>query len=47
MHVAKNNQVYPITRKYQCHLNKLFVTSVEQNHDNGFPLYILMVKIEQ
>ena len=38
------HQYDPGTKKFQCSTNKLFVTSAEYTHDNGVPLYILIVQ---
>ena len=39
--LAPNDQYKPSNIKYQCCVNKLFVDSLEQSHDDGLPLYII------
>ena len=41
---APNNQDVSSTIKAQCHVNKLFVTCVEQNLSVSSPLYLFLVQ---
>ena len=45
--IVPDNQDKHISINFQWHLEILFATSIEQRHDNGFPLDLLIVHREQ
>ena len=44
---ALDNRVQPSTIRDKICMNRLFVTSVEHNLEDVFPLYILILQIEK